>query len=68
MLRLNRKTVLLLGSLIVLAIGYWFLQNYSPYQICLRHSEAEALSNGMSQETAKQYAEGLCKSKLPLRN
>ena len=47
--------------------GFWFFKNYSPYQICLRHSVAEANKSGMTQESAIAYAEGLCASKLPLK-
>ncbi len=64
----RRQITLVMTVLAVLVVIFWLFRNYSPYQICLRHSEAEALSSGMTPETAKEYAIGLCGSKLPLVN
>ena len=61
----TRITVLLLVGLA--AVMYWLWQDYSPYQICLRHAQAEGVKSGMSAEGALGYAEGLCTSKLPLK-
>lgn len=64
----RRQITLIVTALVALAVLYWLSRNYSPYQICLRHSEAEAFNSGMTRETARQYAIGLCKSKIPLVN
>lgn len=64
----RRQIAIVVTVLLVLVVGFWFFRNYSPYQICLRHSEAEALSSGMSQESAAEYAVGLCSSKIPFKN
>lgn len=64
----KRQIATVVTVLLVLAVLFWLVRNYSPYQICLRHSEAEALSSGMSQETAAAYAVGLCSSKIPFKN
>jgi hypothetical protein len=61
-----RNAAILLG--VVAVGGYWFWSNYSPYQICLRHAQAEGIKSGMPAESAQAYAEGLCTSKMPLRN
>jgi hypothetical protein len=64
----RRKTsrILLAASAMIAIALLW--QFYSPYKICVRHATTEAVRSGMPSESATAYAEGLCTSKLPLRN
>lgn len=63
-----KKVVVLITVLVpLLGVAWLLFGQFSPYQICLRHSQAEGIKSGMPAETALAYAEGLCSSKLPLR-
>ena len=62
-----KKSAIVLAILVpTIAVGLWLLSPFSPYQICLRHSQAEGIKSGMPADSALAYAEALCSSKLPL--
>ena len=65
---MKRYIAIALFLLIGGAVSVWLYRHFSPFHVCLRYYEIEAIEAGQNRDSAKTYARNLCTAKNPLRN